>query len=111
MKLVSREREQIRILEIHGQLILGLGDVVLRKAVEKLLKEERKKIIVHLKNVKYLDSAGIGELIACTRSAHEQGAEIKLAEPPRRIREILMRFSQVFDIFDTEKEAIDSFAA
>ena len=105
----SKDTSGIYILEIHGKLIMGLGDINLRNAVKRLLKEGHQKIVISLKHVKLLDSAGIGELVACMRSAMEKGAEIKLAEPSHKVRDILTRFPQNFEIFDSVDAATASF--
>ena len=85
--------------------------MVLREEVNKLLESDAKNILLNLNGVTYMDSAGIGELVACYKRSAEAGAKLKLLNPSGRVSDLLSltKLQQVFDIYNDEKDALVSF--
>ncbi len=73
MKATVRDAGNVRIIDLRGKMTLGGGDVVVRDLVSRLLKEGHKQVLLNLSNVDYIDSAGIGELVACKKRAAALG--------------------------------------
>jgi anti-sigma B factor antagonist len=111
MKTKVRSIGKVSILDLSGKITIGEGDVILREEVNKLLETDRKSILLNLDKVTYMDSAGIGELVACFKRASEAGARLKLLNPSGRVSDLLSltKLQQVFEIFKEEKEALVSF--
>jgi anti-sigma B factor antagonist len=111
MHLEVRQIQDVMILDLKGRLTAGLGDQILRDAIDELLAENRKKILLNLSEVAFVDSAGIGELVAGLRTARRFGAELKLLNLGERVYSTLdmARLLPTFETYDEEGEAVRSF--
>ncbi len=111
LKIDSREVSHVTILDIHGRLILGPEIGELRAAVRNLLADGKKKIILNLAAVDYLDSSGVGELVSSFTTTRNAGGELKLLHLTQKVRDVLhvTKLYTVFDIKDDEFTAVKSF--
>lgn len=111
MKISTRRREGVTLLELEGKLQVGQGDVALREAVESLLSFGENRILIDLNGVTRVDSSGMAELIAAYSKVQIQGGMLKLLRLPPKVQSILgvTQLMTVFDIFDEEDEAVASF--
>jgi anti-sigma B factor antagonist len=111
MHLEVRRNGEVVILDLKGKLTAGLGDQLLREAIDELLAEEKKKVVLNLSDVSFLDSAGVGELVAGLRTARRFGAQLKLLNLGERVYSTLdmARLLPTFEIFGDEDEAVRSF--
>ena len=106
-----REVEDIVILDLAGRLVLGPEASELRRAFEQLKLEKKNRIALNLKDVEYIDSTGLGTLVVGHSSAKQSGGAMKLIHVSKRIAGLLIltKLSTVFEIFENERSAIDSF--
>jgi len=113
MKLKTREAGNVRVLEPSGRLVLGDPVDTLGKTVKALIDEGRTKLIISLKSVDYVDSAGIGELVAAKKRAVEKMGDVKLLMPNETVYNVLSMLSLhlIFEIHQDEAKALGSFAA
>jgi anti-sigma B factor antagonist len=90
---------------------IGEGSVQLREAVKGLLDAGKKKILLNLGEVSYVDSSGIGELVSCYTTTGNNGGQLKLLNLTKKIQELLMitKLLTVFENFDNEETAVASF--
>ncbi len=111
MKSTARHHGKVTVLDLSGKITLGEGDIKLREAVNALLDEGRKNVVLNLQGVTYMDSAGIGELVACYKRAVEKSAKLKLLSPTGKVQDLLVltKLQTVFEIFRDEREALTSF--
>ena len=111
MKSSMRQHGKVTVVDLSGKITIGDGDIKLRDAVNALLEEGRKSIILNLSSVSYMDSAGIGELVACFKRALERKASVKLVNPSGKVQDLLIltRLQEIFEIFRDEREALGSF--
>jgi anti-sigma B factor antagonist len=111
MHLEVRQVQDVTILDLKGRLTAGLGDQILREAIDELLAENRRKILLNLSEVAFLDSAGVGELVAGLRTAKRLGAQLKLLNLGARVYSTLemARLLPTFDTYDDEAKAVRSF--
>lgn len=111
MKATVRNIGEVSVVDLTGKITIGEGDVVLREKVNELLDAGHKKVLLNLEKVKYMDSAGIGELVACFKRAREKNAAVKLLNPSGKVYDLLQltKLEEVFDTFRDEKEALVSF--
>jgi len=111
MHVEVRRNGEVVILDLKGKLTAGLGDQILREAIDELLAEEKKKVVLNLSEVSFLDSTGVGELVAGLRTARRFGAHLKLLNVGERVYSTLdmARLLPTFEIFRDEGEAVRSF--
>jgi anti-sigma B factor antagonist len=111
MNIELRTVEDIKILDSKGKITLGEGTSAIRHRVHDILESGSGKIILNLSDVNYIDSAGVGELIAAYTSVSNRGGKLKLLNLTKKLHELLAitKLLTVFDVFDSEKAAIDSF--
>ena len=112
MKAVTRQVNDVVVVECSGQIKLGEGSSVLRDTVKDLLAKGHKKILVDLGDVSYVDSSGVGELISAYTSTRNQGGELKLLHLTKKIQDLLQitKLYTVFDVRDDEAAAIAAFS-
>jgi anti-sigma B factor antagonist len=111
IKIDSREVAHVTILDVHGRIVLGEEIHTLRDAVRNLVAEDKKKIILNLKDVDYIDSSGVGELVGCFTTLRNAGGELKLLNLTQKVHDVLhvTKLYTVFDIRDDEFHAVKSF--
>jgi len=111
MKITVKEAGKVRIIELKGRITLGAGDLELRKAVQTQLDAGNTAVVLGMQGVEYIDSAGLGELVACKKRASAKGGNVKLVMPSESVYKVLSIVSLhlVFEIFDNEAKAIASF--
>lgn len=111
LTIASRESKGVTVLDLKGKITLGEGSVQVRDGVRGLVGKAQKKILLNLGDVNYIDSSGLGELVAAYTTARNQGAELKLLKLSQKVHDLLQltKLYTVFDIYDDEPTAIASF--
>lgn len=111
MNIPIRQSHRVTILDPQGKIAIGVGDVAVREAVQSALEAGSRRILVNLSGVPSIDSAGIGELLSVHTTVTDHGGQLKLATPPKRMRELLERTQlvDVLQIFSNEADALGSF--
>ena len=111
LKMTERTVDGVSVLDLEGRIVLGEESSALRERVKNLLGQDHKKIVLNMGNVSYIDSAGLGALVASYTSAKNQGAILKLVNLGGKFREVLQvtKLLTVFEVYDTEAAAISSF--
>ena len=112
LEVKERQAGDVTILDMKGAVRIGEGSIELRDAIRRLAGEGKKKVLLNLGGVNYVDSSGIGELIANYTTISRQGGQLKLLNLTDRIQNLLVitKLLTVFDAFDNEAEALKSFA-
>jgi anti-sigma B factor antagonist len=111
MKIANREIDHVTILDIEGRIVLGNETETLRSAVRDLIAKEKKKIVLNLAGVHYIDSSGVGELVASFTAVRNSGGELKLLNLTQKVQDVLnvTKLYTVFDVKDDEFKAVKSF--
>jgi anti-sigma B factor antagonist len=111
MHVEIRKAEDIVIVDLKGKLTAGLGDQILRETIDELLGENWRKILLNLSNVSFMDSAGVGELVAGLRTAKRLGAALKVVNTSEKVQSTLYiaRLLPIFEVFQDEAEALRTF--
>ena len=111
MTIQERVVGSVAVLDLNGKLVLGDGDVLLKDKVHSLVFQGRKQILLNLGGVSYMDSSGLGALIAASVTASSNGGKIKLLNLTKRLQDLLSiaKLTTVFDSYDSEAEAVGSF--
>src|ERR1043165_599334 len=112
-ELDIRERQSgdVTVLDMDGKITIGEGSVTLRGAVRRLLEEGKKKILLNLAGVRYMDSSGIGELVSSYTAINKEGGQLKLLNLEKKLQDLLTitKLLTVFDAYDDEAEALTNF--
>ena len=113
MKVSAREMGKVTILDLNGKITIGKGDLILREAIDNALKEGKSRLLLNLEKVSYMDSAGIGELVACFKRVVEKKGVMKLVNPEGRVQDLLAltKLDEYFETYQSEKEALGSFVS
>ena len=111
LDLKERQAGEVTVLDLTGEVRIGEGSIALRDAIRNLADSGKKKLLLNLAGVKYMDSSGIGELIANYTTVKRQGGQLKLLNLTDRIQNLLVitKLLTVFDAYDNEAEALKSF--
>lgn len=111
IKMTNSEVEDVSVVTLEGRIVLGEESNSFRERLKSLLAEGKKKIVLNMTNVKYIDSSGLGILVAVHVSAKKQGASVRLCNLGEKFHEIMQitKLLTVFDVYSTEADAINSF--
>ncbi|GAC1637245.1 MAG: STAS domain-containing protein [Candidatus Acidiferrum sp.] len=112
VKVTIQEMDGVSLVGLNGRIVLGEESGVLRETVKNLVSAGKKKIVLDMSNVSYIDSAGLGILVAVYISAKTQASSIRLCALGNKFREVLQltRLLTIFDVYDTPEAAIQSFS-
>jgi anti-sigma B factor antagonist len=113
MKLSSRLAGDVTILDVEGKILLGEGDVEIREAIDALLVQGKKKFLLNLAKVPYIDSAGLGQIIRGFTAIRKAGGALKLLSPNAKVIDLLTvtKLINVFDWYNEELSALNGFEA
>ena len=111
LDLKERQAGDVTILDLSGEVRIGDSSVALRDSIRNLADQGKKKVLLNLGGVKYIDSSGIGELIANYTTLKRGGGQLKLLNLTDRVQNLLVitKLLTVFDSYDNEAEALKSF--
>jgi len=111
VRMTDREVDGVSVVELDGRIVLGEESNSFREKLKSLLAEGKKKIVLNMSEIKYIDSAGLGALVAAHISAKNQGASVRLCHLGKKFHEVMQitKLLTVFDVHDTEAAAIGSF--
>jgi anti-sigma B factor antagonist len=111
VKITLRDVGEIVIINVVGEITLGSGDTELHQCILDLSNKGKTKLILNLSSVSFIDSSGVGEIVRGLTTAKKHGGILKLLGLQKKVRDIftITRLITVFDSFDTEQEALNSF--
>jgi anti-sigma B factor antagonist len=112
LKITNREVKGVSVVALDGRIVLGEESNALREKLKSLSAEGKKKIVLDMDNIKYIDSSGLGTLVAAHCSAKIQGASLRLCHLGSKFQEVLQitKLLTVFEVCDTEAAAVASFS-
>ena len=112
LKMTDREVDGVSVVALDGRIVLGEESNALREKVKSLIAAGKKKIILNMDNITFIDSAGLGTLVAAHHSVKSQGASMRLCHLGSKFQEVLQitKLLTVFDVYNTEAEAVASFS-
>jgi anti-sigma B factor antagonist len=111
LKTTTREVDGVTVVALDGRIVLGEESNALREKVKSLVAEGKKKIVLNMENISFIDSAGLGTLVAAHHSAKGQGASLRLCHLGAKFSEVLQitKLMTIFEVYNTEAEAVASF--
>jgi len=112
LKMTSREVDGVTVVALDGRIVLGEESNALREKIKSMVAEGKKKIVLNMDGVTFIDSAGLGTLVAAHHSAKAQGASLRLCHLGTKFQEVLQitKLMTIFDVYNTEAEAVASFS-
>jgi anti-sigma B factor antagonist len=112
MQIEERIVDGVTVLDLKGKITLGEGDEALKDKINSLLMQEKKRILLNLADVPYIDSAGLGEIVRTYTTVSRQGGQLKLVNLTKRITDLLMitKLLTVFETFESESDALKSYS-
>ena len=111
LNISERQAGDVTILDMDGKVTIGEGSVALRTTIRRLLGENKKKILLNLAGVGYVDSSGIGELVSSFTAVNKESGSLKLLNLTQKIQDLLAitKLLTVFDVFENEGDALSSY--
>ena len=113
MKMMTNIRDVggVTIVDISGRIVLGEESATLRDLISNLLSQGRRKILLNLRDVDYIDSSGLGNLVSACVKLRMYDGEVKLLNLPKRVQDVMQitKLYTVFEIMDDEAVAVRSF--
>jgi anti-sigma B factor antagonist len=113
MHIEERAAGDVTLLDLKGKMTLGEGDELLKDKVNSVTMQGRRKIVLNLADVPYIDSAGLGEIVRTYTTVSRQGGQMKLLNLTKRITDLLSitKLLTVFETYDNEADAVRSFSS
>jgi anti-sigma B factor antagonist len=111
LNISERQKDDVSILDLEGNVIMGGGSALLRETIRRLVGQGKNRILLNFGEVRYLDSSGIGELMASLVSLNRQGGQLGFCNLTERVSEVMELSSliSIFEIFDSEDAALKGF--
>jgi len=113
MQIEERSAGDVMVLDLKGKMTLGEGDELLKDKINSLVHQGRRKIVLNLEQVPYIDSAGLGEIVRTYTTISREGGSMKLLNLTKRITDLLSitKLLTVFETYDNEADAVRSFSS
>ena len=110
LDIIERQMGDVTVLDLDGEIRIGEGSTVLRSAIRRLVEENKKKVVLNLAGVGYIDSSGNGELVSSYTGLR---GKMKLAGVTLKVQDLLVitKLLTVYDVYETVEEAVNAFAA
>lgn len=111
LKADSRQVDGIAVLDLSGRIVLGEATTTLREALQNLVSQGQKKIVLNLSEVSYIDSSGLGALVSAYTTVTSQSGQLKLLNLTSKVKDLLQitKLLTVFEVFSDEASAVRSF--
>ncbi len=113
MEIQERTIQGVVVLDLTGKLTIGEGDELLKERISNLIQQGHRNLLLNLEGVPYVDSAGLGEIVRTYTTVSRQGGKLKLVNLTKRITDLLAitKLLTVFETYESEDEAVNSFGA
>src|SRR5262247_1162605 len=111
LNINERQAGDVTVLDMSGKITIGEGSVALRSGIRRLLEEGKKRILLNLSGVSYVDSSGIGELVSSYTAINKEGGQLKLLRLTQKLQDLLTitKLLTVFDAYEDEADALSNF--
>ena len=112
MPVSERQIGDVTIIDLSGKLSNSDESGHLKEKVSSVFFQGHKKVLINVKDLSYIDSSGLGELVACLATARRNNGEVKIANLGKRVQDLMImtKLLNVFDVHDSEESALTSFA-
>lgn len=108
LKMTDREVDGVTVITLQGRIVFGEETNSLREKVKSMLDAGKKKLVLNIGGVSFIDSSGLGTLVGLRQSANAQGASLWLSDLTERSKQLFQIAQILFDISGTEADAVRS---
>ena len=107
----QRRAGDVAVLDLRGDIVIGSGGRELSGALQRLVRSGERKVLLNLAGTRFVDSSGLGHLIACHNLMRDEGGQLKLMLLTERVWDVMVitKLATVFDVFDEEQAALASY--
>ena len=111
MEIIPRDVGEVTVLDMKGKILIGDPVDLLRDHINRLVERKKVLVLLNFADVPMIDSSGLGEIVKAYTTITRHGGKIKILGLTNRVRDLLVitKLVTVFEIYDDEKEALDSF--
>jgi anti-sigma B factor antagonist len=111
LNITERRQNTVLILDLEGKIRLGEGCQEFRKTLRFLVENGERKILLNLARISYIDSSGLGELVAGFMLLQKNEGELRLVHLTKGVRELMLmtKLLTVFEVYESETEAVAGF--
>ena len=111
MSIQEKQIGSVTVVTVRGNLMGGNGTQAVRNKIKMYIEDGCKMIVVDLSKVKWLNSQGLGMLMACLTTIRNNGGDLKITGATERVQNVFMvtKLVRVFETYDTVREAVESF--
>lgn len=111
MKIKEKMDGDIAVLTVTGNMMGGPDSSALHEKVKSLISEGLTKVVIDIKGVKWMNSSGLGVLMACMSSLQQAGGNLKLASVTEKVKSILMitKLIELFETYENAERAVAKF--
>lgn len=111
LNIIERQNQNVTILDLAGNLRIGDDVTKIRTALRGIIGSGKKNVLLNMAGIIYIDSSGLGELVAGYVGLQRNGGELKLFNLTERVSELMVitKLLTVFAVFNSEAEAVRSF--
>ena len=111
LQIAEHQVEDVVVLTLSGQILLDDGDLAFRRQIHDLIGRGHKKIVVDLGGVSYIDSSGLGMILAKLKTVRDAGGDMKLVHVTGKTQRLLamVRLVSMFEVFEDHASAVRSF--
>lgn len=111
LKAENRQVDGVTVVDLSGRIVLGEATTTLREALQNLVSQGQKKILLNLSDVSYIDSSGLGALVSGYTTLTGQSGQLKLLNLTKKVQDLLQitKLLTVFEVFSDEATAVQSF--
>ena len=111
MKIETRKKGDVTILDLKGKILIGEGIDELRNAINDAIQANQTKLLLNFDQVPYLDSTGLGEVVRSYTSVKKEGGTVKIVNLTQKVKDLLSvtKLITVFETFEDEDKAVNSF--
>jgi anti-sigma B factor antagonist len=111
MRFKTKEVNGVTVIELKGNIMGGPDSIKLRETLHKLLDKGKKKVVVDVGNVKFMNSSGLGILISALTTMRNGGGDLKIARPTEKIESLLIitKLIKIFETYNSVEEAVESY--
>lgn len=111
VNITDYEVDGIPVVALDGRIVFGEDSHLLHDKLKGMIASGKRKIVLNVDKVRYVDSAGLGELLASHLSAQNHGGSLRLCNLGSKLRDVLKitRLLTVFNVYDSEAEAVSGF--
>jgi anti-sigma B factor antagonist len=103
LRATCRESGEVAVIDFSGRITLGEGSATLRRMIRELIDSGHRKILLNLSDVDYIDSSGIGEMVAAYTTVRTENGELKIVNLTKRVHDLL-QITRLFTIFDVQPD-------